>query len=246
MTSPSLQTVKRLFACSGNVCAFDGCTQALVVGVTVVGDICHICAASPGGPRFDLGQSDEERASYENLVLLCPTHHRVIDTDPTTYTVELIKQLKQQQSARAKSPFSISDDLARVALLNGGIVIGAVKGSVVSINQQGGITAHTVNQAPSPKLNILSHSSTAEGAWYKTTVVIEIVAPYPAANLYLEAVSNGIETFDVAPMRTGGFMFGHTGKRAGFCFTNVQQAYGRYTLTVRSRSERVELRYNFD
>lgn len=245
MTSPSLQTVKRLFADSGNVCAFAECSQALVVGETVVGDICHICAANPGGARFDVTQSDEERASYENLVLMCPTHHRVIDADVATYTVDAIKQLKQLQSSSAKSQPQINDGLAQVALQNSGIVIGSVSDSVVSINQQGGITAHTVNQAPAPELKILSQSNSSEGQWSKTKIVVEVIAPYPVANLYLEAHSDEIEEFDVAPMRSGIASFGLTGKRPGFCFTNVQQAHGKYTLTARSKSK-VELRYDFD
>ncbi len=160
-------------------------------------------------------------------------------------TVERIKHLKKQQSARAKSPFNITHGLAQVALLNSGVVIGTVKNSVVSINQQGGITAHTVNQAPAPELRILSQSAITEGEWSKTTAAIEVVAPYPVANLYIEAASDGIEEFDVVPTRSGAFTFGPTGKRTGFFFTNVQQAYGRYNLIVRSRSKAVQIRHRF-
>lgn len=263
MHAPSLQTVKRLFAESGNVCAFEGCTQALVVEAAIVGDICHICAASPGGPRFDARQSEEERASYANLLLLCATHHRVIDADLGTYTTAAVKQLKLAHAARNKSPSEITDAVALAAIASSGFVIGAITGSAVSINQsggqtgdtsvsvtshnqQGGITAHTVNHAPAPELRILSQSATTEGEWSNTRLVIEVVSPYPAANLYLEAKSDGIEEFDVSPMRSGVFSFGTTGTRAGFCFTNVQQAYGKYAVGVRSKSRSVQLIYSFE
>ena len=253
-------------------------------------------------PGFNAGQSDEERASYDNLLLLCATHHRVVDADPATYTVDTVRQLKRSRAARTKSAYTITDGLAQAALVTSGLVIGAVIDSVVSINQsggqtgrsigagggggvatagpngfavaaggggggayggrggdgggvsvnvtshnqQGGVTAHTINQAPAPEIQIIRQSVAAEGEWCVANLVIEVVTPYPAANLYLEARSEGIEEFDVSPMRGGMFSFGHTGKREGFCFTNVQQAYGEYSLTIRSKSKNVQLRHSFD
>jgi hypothetical protein len=39
---PSVATVKRLFARSGNMCAFPGCSSALTQDDVIVGEICHI------------------------------------------------------------------------------------------------------------------------------------------------------------------------------------------------------------
>src|SRR5882672_2726342 len=88
---PSRATVKRLFAHSGNRCAFPSCTTDLVQGDVIVGEICHIKAASPNGPRYDGDQSAKDRHSYDNLVLLCATHHTVIDADPA-YSVEQLRR----------------------------------------------------------------------------------------------------------------------------------------------------------
>jgi hypothetical protein len=153
MSQPSISTIKRLFAESGNECAFDGCTQALVVGETVVGDVCHICAASLGGPRYDPNQSDSDRAAFANLLLMCPTHHRIIDSDPRTYSVAELERLKQLQQARPK-PYVISDAIAASALAGSGFVVGTIVDSIVSINQTGGQTAKTINNYGPPKRGI--------------------------------------------------------------------------------------------
>ena len=90
MTGPSVATVKRLFAVSGNRCAFPECALPLVDEASgkVTGRICHIKADSPGGPRYDPEQHNKERHGFANLVLMCPLHHDVIDSDAEAYTME--------------------------------------------------------------------------------------------------------------------------------------------------------------
>ena len=39
------------------------------------------------------------RADYDNLILLCPTHHRATD-DMSLYTVEVIKEMKREHEAQ--------------------------------------------------------------------------------------------------------------------------------------------------
>lgn len=60
-----------------------------------IGEAAHICAASPGGKRYDATMTDEERSSIDNGIWLCKTHARLIDTDETTYTVDLLKEWKR-------------------------------------------------------------------------------------------------------------------------------------------------------
>ena len=96
---PTLNTVKRLFALSGNVCAFPSCDVHLVEesGV-VVGEICHIEAAEPGGPRFNPQQSIEDRREFSNLLLLCANHHHV--TDASGFDVQTLQKMKASHEAR--------------------------------------------------------------------------------------------------------------------------------------------------
>lgn len=94
MSQVRLPTVKKLFALSGNCCAFPDCTRSLFENDTVVTEICHIAAARPGEARYDKTQTDEERHGFDNLILLCPTHHTTIDGDETKYTTPIIKKWK--------------------------------------------------------------------------------------------------------------------------------------------------------
>lgn len=58
---------------------------------TIGGDASHICAASPGGPRFDGSMSKEERVSIENAIWLCKKCARIIDADGERFPVSLLK-----------------------------------------------------------------------------------------------------------------------------------------------------------
>ncbi len=83
MAEPAEQTVKRLFALSGNICAYPGCEVPIVERNGVVtGEICHIKARKPGGPRFDAIQSEKDRHEFGNLILLCGRHHKIVDAHP--------------------------------------------------------------------------------------------------------------------------------------------------------------------
>jgi hypothetical protein len=68
----------------------------------LVGQVCHIKASSPGGPRYDASQTLEERDGYENLILMCAAHNKIID-DPGTsaaFTVEMIEGYKREHEKK--------------------------------------------------------------------------------------------------------------------------------------------------
>ena len=91
-------TIKKLFASSGNQCAFPDCTQNIVDKEgNMIGEICHIEAAEEGGLRYNLAQADKEKAHYNNLILLCGNHHTVIDNKDNInkYTVDALKEMKE-------------------------------------------------------------------------------------------------------------------------------------------------------
>jgi hypothetical protein len=136
-TSPSQAVIKRLFAHSGNRCAFPKCTSPIVQETTIVGKICHIKAARLLGPRYDKEQSPEQRHGYDNLILLCANHHTTIDADPDAYTVERLIKMKADHEGTS------------AALTEEELDVGArlfIDQAVRSDNQSGGITAHTINQ----------------------------------------------------------------------------------------------------
>jgi hypothetical protein len=92
----SAQTIRKLFALSGNRCAFPRCTVRIVCEGVPVGEVCHINAANDGGPRFDKAQSDYDRNGFDNLILLCANHHKVVDDDEEAYTVERLRKMKRE------------------------------------------------------------------------------------------------------------------------------------------------------
>ena len=130
-TYPSVKTLKRLFALSGNRCAFLQCTVPLIKNSTVVGEVCHIKAAKPGGPRYDVNQTDEERHDFSNLILLCGNHHAEVDNDAVTHTAVHLIEMKEKHEASATS--MADADAASGARL------------FFSIAQTGGIVAHLVH-----------------------------------------------------------------------------------------------------
>lgn len=69
-----------------------------VGGKPVVGiQIAHIKGAEPSAARYDPTQTDEERAAFANLILLCQAHHTTIDRiSPEDYPVEKLEVWKQK------------------------------------------------------------------------------------------------------------------------------------------------------
>lgn len=114
--APKYNTLKALFARSGNQCAFPGCTHALFnLKNDFIGQVCHIEAALPEGPRYNETQTDEGRRAYSNLLLLCYAHHIEIDRD-VEFTVERLENIKQRHEAIHKADFQIEEaELLKIA-----------------------------------------------------------------------------------------------------------------------------------
>ena len=106
--SPKMPTRLRLFAQSAGHCQRPECRQPLFLGdgnTTVhYGEVAHIIAASPTGPRGNASPSIAV-ASYENLILLCPTCHTIIDKAPEAYPVSLVREWKRQHARRLAEAF---------------------------------------------------------------------------------------------------------------------------------------------
>lgn len=103
--SVTLKTQKMLWGRAAGRCSFPECRIVLYEDATetddpaLIGEICHIVAESDGGPRSDPSMPLEQRDKYNNLVLLCRNHHRVIDEQEEAYTVDRLKDLKQEHEA---------------------------------------------------------------------------------------------------------------------------------------------------
>jgi hypothetical protein len=92
--------LRRLFALSGNVCAFPACMHPIFDKEGVyVAQLAHIEAAEDGGPRFRGSMTDDERAAFENLLFFCYEHHKVTDDEGEWPTPRLHK-LKADHEAK--------------------------------------------------------------------------------------------------------------------------------------------------
>ncbi len=96
---------KALIANSGGVCAFPGCTQRFVEPGNAVddaaflGEMAHIVGDSHQGPRGDFPMPDDDRDKHTNLLLLCGDHHKTIDSQPQTYSVSVLRRIKEDHEA---------------------------------------------------------------------------------------------------------------------------------------------------
>lgn len=93
-----LQIAKR----AGWLCSYPPC-RAPTVGATSdglgeinIGTAAHICAAAPGGPRYDEKMSPEERSSPNNGIWMCRDHGKAIDSNDPEFTVERLREWKRQ------------------------------------------------------------------------------------------------------------------------------------------------------
>lgn len=66
-----------------------------------IGVAAHITAASAGGPRFDASLSSNERIAIENGIYLCQACAKLIDSDSSRFTVDLLCQWKRDAEREA-------------------------------------------------------------------------------------------------------------------------------------------------
>ena len=126
----------RLWVAAGGRCEY--CNEYLLAdGFTGyelnLAEQAHIVGASdaPGSPRGAADMPLTARAKPENLMLLCRTHHRVIDRLIAEHTVEGLRRMKREHEARILALTAITAERGTVVLR----VIGTVRGSPVQITR---------------------------------------------------------------------------------------------------------------
>jgi hypothetical protein len=100
---------KTLAARVGNLCSNPDCraltsgpqedpAKALNIGVGA-----HITAASAGGPRYDPDLLPQERSGPLNGIWLCQNCAKLVDNDPTRFTVESLQRWKSLAESEART-----------------------------------------------------------------------------------------------------------------------------------------------
>ena len=121
------QTISEIARGVGYRCSNPDCDRPTVGanaaqdGTITIGVAAHICAASPGGPRYDPDQTPEARRHTRNGLWLCQSCGRLIDIDPEKFTIEVLAEWKRSAQNRAfrnlvasGTPISGGEETARV------------------------------------------------------------------------------------------------------------------------------------
>jgi hypothetical protein len=77
---------------------------------SLVGEACHIVARESSGPRGESPLTEEQRDKYGNLILLCNLHHKVVDDQVNTYTVQFLHEMKGAHESWVRSSLQGFDE----------------------------------------------------------------------------------------------------------------------------------------
>lgn len=104
----SEKDIKKLWGLAAGRCSYPGCEQECIRFLdssdpTILGEMAHVIAKKPDGPRGLPGGGED---TYDNLILLCPTHHTEIDKAPEGFfAVDLIYEWKREHEERVRNSF---------------------------------------------------------------------------------------------------------------------------------------------
>ncbi|MGA4636471.1 NACHT domain-containing protein [Pseudomonas solani] len=116
----SAKTIRTLAArvgyrCSNPTCMGSTSGPALEEERTVnIGVAAHIAAAAAGGKRYNPNMSPAERSGGGNGIWLCQSCSKLIDSDETRYTVELLNRWKSDAVRRALDAVAGGETLGMV------------------------------------------------------------------------------------------------------------------------------------
>jgi len=105
--SPGVKT--RLKEAVASICSNPAC-RVFTIGAHTdpskkevsIGVAAHICAAAPGGPRYDDGMTQGQRVAYANGIWLCQKCARLIDRDTARFKTPVLHQWKADSEALAR------------------------------------------------------------------------------------------------------------------------------------------------
>lgn len=97
-------------------CEFNGCNEIIFRDWLTneelnFAQVAHIIGDSPNGPRGDVVLSEAYCSDIDNLMLMCPEHHLMIDEITTKYSWELLRQMKAAHELRVEVQTSVKEDM---------------------------------------------------------------------------------------------------------------------------------------
>ena len=124
VTSISSKNKNLLWAVSAGRCEYIGCNKVLHTDILTnkkcnSAYIAHIVGDEPTGPRGDIKRSKLLANDINNLMLLCDTHHRMVDEDEITYTEPCLLEMKRQHEERIRRITDIAPNMSSEIILYG-------------------------------------------------------------------------------------------------------------------------------
>lgn len=108
----SAKTRKLLWGKSGNKCSICKRELSIEIGVdlnnTILGEECHMVSPKQNGPRHDSCFPNKKLNLYDNLLLLCSEHHKIVDENEQEFPVKKLKEIKTKHEKWVES--SLSED----------------------------------------------------------------------------------------------------------------------------------------
>ena len=102
-------TKLRLFSASAGLCQRPDCLKPIFeeIGGKIIhiAELAHVFSASDVGPRTSGNLTPDERGLFENLILLCPTCHTIIDKAPDEFSDAIVLQWKYSHAQRIDTAF---------------------------------------------------------------------------------------------------------------------------------------------
>jgi len=115
------RVVLRLFSAASGCCEKPDCPTGsvwheLLGGDAVrLGEVAHIVAASDDGPRGDAEVPTPELVGFENLILLCPNCHTLVDRAPEEFPTQRLRQWKSEHEGRVRAILGVRQYDTRAA-----------------------------------------------------------------------------------------------------------------------------------
>lgn len=115
--NPDAHTRVRLFADSGGHCQNPKCLANLFLEIgdknIHIAEMAHVFSASDAGARANRALSKEERGAYENLIMLCPKCHTIVDKAEKEYPETLLLDWKRRHQQQIEEAFGVVEYATR-------------------------------------------------------------------------------------------------------------------------------------
>ncbi len=130
MSKTQISTINKylIWIRSAGRCQYRGCNKVLHTDILTKRSfnqayIAHIVADQPGGPRGDSTRSSQLADNIDNLMLLCDSHHRLIDKiDVCSHPESLLLDMKTEHENRISNVTSIQpNSISHIVTYNANI-----------------------------------------------------------------------------------------------------------------------------